>query len=76
MYLCVLFKDGKMALQGYNDCFLSIDPEEDSVVANVKKAGPDQYIQIRSQTVREENPLKDVPNEEQGNIEQIEINYV
>ncbi|XP_018578263.1 protein FRG1 homolog [Anoplophora glabripennis] len=71
-----VFEDGKMALQGYNDCFLSIDPDEDSVVANVKKAGSDQFIRIRSQTVREENPLKDVPNEEQGDIEQIEINYV
>ncbi|KAJ8929920.1 hypothetical protein NQ314_017354 [Rhamnusium bicolor] len=65
-----------MALQGYNDCFLSIDPEDDAVVANVKRAGPDQFIKIRSQTVKEDNPLKDVPTEEQGNIGQIEINYV
>lgn len=65
-----------MALQGYNECFLSVDPEDDTVVANVKKAGPDQFIKIRSQTVKEENPLKDVPTEEQGNIKQIEVNYV
>lgn len=65
-----------MALQGYNECFLSIDPDDDSVVANVKKAGTDQFIQIRSQAVKEDNPLVDVPTEEQGNIKQIEVNYV
>ncbi|KAJ8958236.1 hypothetical protein NQ318_017379 [Aromia moschata] len=71
-----IFQEDKMALQGYNDCFLTIDPEDDAVVANVKKAGSDQFIKIRSQTIKEENPLKDVPTEEHGNIEQTEINYV
>lgn len=65
-----------MALQGYTECFMSIDPEDDTVVANGKKAGPEHVLQIRSQTVREVNPLKDVPQEEQGSLDQIEINYV
>lgn len=55
---------------------MTIDPEDDAVLANVKKAGIDQFIQLRSQTHKEENPLSDVPSEEQGNIRQIEINYV
>lgn len=66
----------KMAIQGYNECFMSVDDEEDYIVARAKTAGPNEFICIRSQTVREVNPLKDVPTEEQGSIDQIEINYV
>lgn len=65
-----------MALQGYNDCFMTIDIEDDALLANVKKAGSDQFVQIRSQTQKEENIHSDVPSEEQGNIRQVEINYV
>nr|CAH7729757.1 unnamed protein product [Callosobruchus chinensis] len=71
-----VFEDGKLALLGYNDCFLSVDTEDDSVVANAKRAGPGQFIQIRSQSIKEENPLKDVPTEEQGKVNEIELNYV
>jgi len=71
-----VFQDGKMALQAYTECFLSIDPEEDTVVAVSRTASEEQIMQIRSQTVRAVNPNKDIPEEEQGNIKQIEINYV
>lgn len=64
-----------MALQGYNDCFLGVDAE-DSVISKAKKAGPGEMVTIRSHTTREVNPLKDVPTEEQGDIRQIEVNYV
>lgn len=40
------------------------------------KATADNVVQIRSQTIKEVNPLKDVPVEEQGNLTQIELNYV
>lgn len=76
LLLYIFLQDNKLALQGYHDCFMTIDPEDDAVLANVKKAGPDQFVQIRSQTQKEDNPLSDVPSEEQGNIRQIEINYV
>lgn len=55
---------------------MSVDPEEDTVVAISKRAGEDQILQIRSQTTREVNPVKDVPVEEQGDLRQIEVNYV
>lgn len=55
---------------------MTTDPEDDAVLANVKKAGSDQFVQIRSQSHKEENPLSDVPSEEQGNIRQVELNYV
>lgn len=71
-----VFQDGKMALQACTDCFMSVDVEEDTVVALSTKAGPDQIMQIRSQTVKTVNPYKDVPQEEHGNVKQIEINYV
>jgi len=71
-----VFQDGKTALQACTECFMSVDPEEDTVVALSKTAGEEQILQIRSQTVRDINPNKDIPVEEQGNMKQIEINYV
>lgn len=70
-----VLQDGKLALQGYTDGFMSISSDE-TVIAISKQAGEDEIVQIRSQTVREINPLKDVPQEEQGSLEQIEVNYV
>ncbi|XP_044761817.1 protein FRG1 homolog [Coccinella septempunctata] len=71
-----VFQEGKLALQGYNDCFLSVDPDDDAIIARTKKAGPEEMVTIRSHITREINPLKDVPTEEQGDIKQIEVNYV
>lgn len=64
-----------MALQGYTECFISVD-SEDNIVATSRLAKADHMVQIRSQKVRDINPLKDVPTEEQGDVKQIEINYV
>lgn len=70
-----MFQEGKLALQGYTECFISID-SEDNIVATNRHAKADHMVQIRSQTVRDINPMKDVPTEEQGDVKQIEINYV
>lgn len=70
------FQEGKIALQGYNDCFMSIDDLEDAVMAKDRKAGEKHVVQIRSQTIKEVNPLKDVPTEEQGSLKEVEVNYV
>lgn len=64
-----------MALQGYTEGFMSVS-SDDTIVALNKLAEEDEMLQIRSQTVREINPLKDVPQEEQGSLAQIEVNYV
>ena len=72
----VCTQDGKLAIQGYNNCFLSIDPKEDTFVANSKTVTDINIVQVRSQSVKEVNPLKDVPTEEQGSVSQIELNYV
>jgi hypothetical protein len=65
-----------MALQSYSNCFMSVNDEDDAIIATDKKAGSAHMLQIRSQTVKDVNPLKDVPAEEQGALEQVEINYV
>jgi hypothetical protein len=65
-----------MALQSYSNCFMSVNDEDDAIIAADKKAGSAHMLQIRSQTVKDVNPLKDVPAEEQGALEQVEINYV
>lgn len=71
-----IFQDGKLALLGSNEGFLTINPVDDALIALSKTAGENQMMQIRSHTTKQINPLKDVPTEEQGSIEQIEENYV
>lgn len=71
-----VFQDGKLALQAANCCFVSVDPEDDAVVALRKVAGEAEVVTIRACTVLETNSDEDVPTEEKGNLEQVEINYV
>lgn len=71
-----VYQDGKAGLSGYNDCFMSIDPEDDALVALCKRVGEPQVVQLRSQAKKETDPLKDVPTEEKGNLSQVELNYM
>lgn len=71
-----LFQDGKMALQAANSCFVSIDPEDDAVVALRKSVGEAEVCSIRTCAVRDTNPVNDAPAEEQGSLAEVEINYV
>lgn len=55
---------------------MSIDAE-DTVIAVGKTAADEHMLQIRSQTTRSVNVSKDVtPTEEQGDLKQVEVNYV
>lgn len=65
-----------MAIQAANTCFLAVDTEDDAVVALRKIAGEAEIAVIRSCTERETGSTEDVPVEEQGNLTQVEINYV
>lgn len=71
-----VFQDGKLALQAGNGCFVSVDPEDDAVVALRKVAGEGEVVSVRACAVREVNSDDEVPTEEKGNLEQVEINYV
>lgn len=48
--MCFL-KEGKTALLGANECFLGVD-DEDNVVAKSLKAGEEQMVMMRSNTMR------------------------
>lgn len=55
---------------------MSID-SEDTVVAAGKTASDEHMLQIRSQTTRNVDVSKEVvPTEEQGDLKQVEVNYV
>lgn len=66
-----------MAIQAANNSFLSIDDEDDTLVAVRKKAGEGEVCVIRSNAYRGEIISKNAPIEEKvEDIEQIEENYV
>ena len=46
-----MFQEGKTALLASNDCFVSVD-DDDNIVAKSRKAGSDEMLIIRSNTVR------------------------
>lgn len=71
-----IFQDGKLALLGANSKFLSLNGEDETIVCEKSKAGDDEMIKIRSNAEREEDKKAYVPDEEQGNVGQIELNYV
>ncbi|XP_055638296.1 protein FRG1 homolog [Toxorhynchites rutilus septentrionalis] len=71
-----VFQNGKMALLAVNGCFISVDPEDDAVVAIKKKVGENEICIIRSCAVREQKNTKEVAVEEEGDLDQVEINYV
>ena len=71
-----IFQDGKLALLGANNKFLSLNEEDETIVCEKQRAGEDEMIKIRSNAEREEDKKAYVPEEERGNVGQIELNYV
>ncbi|KAG5672592.1 hypothetical protein PVAND_002708 [Polypedilum vanderplanki] len=73
-----VFNDGKMAIQAANNCFLTIDPEDDQLIALHKSVSNGNGVcVIRSNAYRGEIISKNAPIEEKiEDIDQIEINYV
>lgn len=70
------FQNGQMALQATNGCFLSVDPEDDGIVALRKTVSEAEFAVIRTCSVRDTNPIDDTPTDEQGSLNEVEINYV
>lgn len=64
-----------MAILAHNGYFLSASPEDDSIVAQTRKAGENEFVVIRCQMERVSND-DDTPSEERGSIKDIELNYV
>ena len=67
-------QDGKTALQGGNSRFVSADAE-DSVVVRSKTASDPEMLAIRSHAERT-LPGGSAPKEDEGNLNEVEINYV
>jgi hypothetical protein len=55
---------------------MSVAPDDDSVVATSKKVSLDEIVQVRSHAIREVRPDSSLPQEEQGSLAQVEVNYV
>ncbi|XP_063413167.1 protein FRG1-like [Mytilus trossulus] len=70
-----VFQEGRMALNGSNNCFLSYDDDGD-IVCNSKKAGESEMLKIRLNANIETDPFANIPVEERGKIKDAEINYV
>lgn len=70
-----VFQEGKMALNGCNNCFVSANDEGD-IVCTSSAAGPEHMIKLRSSASTEEDPLEKVPKEERGSVKDAEVNYV
>lgn len=71
-----IFQDGKLALLGANNRFMTLDEESESIMCNKQKAEATEMIKIRTQAEREEDMKPVIPDEEKGNVGQIELNYV
>lgn len=50
--------------------------KDDDIICSKPTAGPSEYVTIRSMSLEVNDPKKDVPQEELGSIEEIEVNYV
>lgn len=72
-----VFENGKTAILTGNSCFLSVDPEDDALVALRKQVGAEEILQLRSCQPRELEEVDEVPVEEKDDdLTQVEKNYV
>jgi len=72
-----IWQDGRMALLAANNCFVSIDEEDDALVAIRKAVGPNEVCIIRSNAYRGEIISSSAPIEEKiEDLDQVELNYV
>lgn len=71
-----VFQDGKLALLGSNECFMSAEHDDDSIICRSKRVESDEILKIRTSNAAEHDPDGEVPSEEKGNLVQVEENYV
>lgn len=72
-----IWQEGHMALLSANRCFVSIDEEDDALVALRKAVGANEVCIIRSNAFRGEVISSSAPIEEKiEDLDQVELNYV
>lgn len=75
MFLHFFLFTGKTAILSSINKFVSVDPEDDSVVARNLTAGELEFCNIRSNKSKEVNKAV-LPAEEEGDLAEVEVNYV
>ncbi|XP_049872580.1 protein FRG1 homolog [Pectinophora gossypiella] len=70
-----VWQDGKTAILSSLSKFMSVNPEDDSVVAQNVTAGEQEVCNIRSNRSKEVKQ-SNVPEEEEGDLAEVEVNYV
>lgn len=70
-----VWQDGKTAILSTLNKFMSVNLEDDSLVAKSITAGEHEFCSIRSNKAKEVNTVV-LPNEEQGSLADMEVNYV
>eukprot|EP00095_Tigriopus_kingsejongensis_P001700 maker-scaffold1305_size49401-snap-gene-0.19 protein:Tk01700 transcript:maker-scaffold1305_size49401-snap-gene-0.19-mRNA-1 annotation:"frg1-like protein" len=71
-----VFQESQMALMGANNRFLALNEDDESIVCDRSKAGDHEMVVVRSNAIRDEDKIVFIPDEERGNVGQIELNYV
>lgn len=72
-----IWENGRMALLASNGCFVSVDEEDDALVALRKAVGANEVCVIRSNAYRGEVISSSAPIEEKiEDLDQVELNYV
>lgn len=71
-----VFQEGKLALLGCTNCFMSVRDSDDSIVVASRTAGPNEMLSVRSQKEKVLTNVPELPVEEKGSIKEIELNYV
>lgn len=74
-----VFEDNQIALLGANQCFMGVSEEDDSIIATSRKAGKNEIVKIRSNSLhlKSLDPDDNIPEEERTTkLADIELNYV
>ncbi|CAH2047758.1 unnamed protein product, partial [Iphiclides podalirius] len=70
-----VFQDGRTAILSSLNKFISVNPDDDSVVVNSLTAGEQEFCNLRSNKTKENNKAV-MPDEEQADLAEVEVNYV
>ncbi|KAH9409806.1 Protein frg1 [Tyrophagus putrescentiae] len=78
-----VFQEGKLAIMASNNCFLSIDEDNEELpylVAKSHKVADSEICKLRTninpELTRIERLKKEIPDEEKGSLRDCEVNYV
>ncbi|CAH8492131.1 unnamed protein product [Schistosoma haematobium] len=71
-----IFQDGRSAMLGANNCFLSADPITDDIIFKSQQAKTNEMVIFRSNKPLIHDPLLDIPEEEREGLKKAEVNYV